>query len=110
MSILEEHPKILGEPESVVKVFELGDSSVNFIVRPWCARDDYWDVYWDVTREVKMRFDREGVSIPFPQRDVHFYPETVEGSPSADDRMAVGATPLAAQDEPDSDEGDGAAG
>lgn len=74
-SILADHPKVLGDPEPVVKVSELGDSSVNFIVRPWVARDDYWDVYWDVTREVKLRFDREGVSIPFPQRDVHFYSE-----------------------------------
>jgi len=74
-SILEAHPKVLDDPEFVVKVFELGDSSVNFIVRPWVATDDYWDVYWDVTREVKMAFDREGISIPFPQRDVHFYNE-----------------------------------
>ncbi|MCR9096620.1 MAG: mechanosensitive ion channel [bacterium] len=74
-SIVADHPMVLGDPEPVVKLSELGDSSVNFIVRPWCARDDYWDVYWDVTREVKLRFDREGVSIPFPQRDVHFYAE-----------------------------------
>jgi small conductance mechanosensitive channel len=74
-SILEEHPKVLDDPEFVIKVFELGDSSVNFIVRPWVATDDYWDVHWDVTREVKMAFDREGISIPFPQRDVHFYNE-----------------------------------
>jgi len=74
-SILEEHPKVLADPEYVVKVHELGDSSVNLIVRPWVATDDYWDVHWDVTREVKMAFDREGISIPFPQRDVHFYNE-----------------------------------
>ncbi|MEM9177413.1 MAG: mechanosensitive ion channel domain-containing protein [Myxococcota bacterium] len=79
-SILADHPKVLGDPEPVVKVFELGDSSVNFVVRPWCARDDYWNVYWDVTREVKMRFDREGVSIPFPQRDVHLYHEAAATS------------------------------
>ncbi len=80
-SILADHPKILDDPAPVVKVSELGDSSVNFIVRPWCVRDDYWDVHWDVTREVKMRFDREGVSIPFPQRDVHFYAETGAAAP-----------------------------
>jgi small conductance mechanosensitive channel len=73
-SVLKDHPKVKAEPEPIVKVHALGDSSVNFVVRPWVARDDYWDVYWDVTREVKLRFDREGVSIPFPQRDVHIYP------------------------------------
>jgi small conductance mechanosensitive channel len=82
-AILAEHPKILAQPEPVVKVHSLGDSSVNFVVRPWVARDDYWDIYWDVTREVKLRFDREGISIPFPQRDVHLFPvEPVEPVPS----------------------------
>jgi small conductance mechanosensitive channel len=73
--ILQEHPKVLDNPEPVVKLHKLGESSVDFIVRPWCKTEDYWDIYWDVTREVKMRFDREGISIPFPQRDVHFYEE-----------------------------------
>ena len=73
---------MLKEPEPNVKVHELGDSSVNFVVRPWVARDDYWDVHWDVTREVKLRFDREGISIPFPQRDVHFY-DAKTGAPPA---------------------------
>ena len=77
-SVLKEHPKIKTDPEPIVKVHALGDSSVNFVVRPWVARDDYWDVYWDLTREVKLRFDREGVSIPFPgsvQRKIpgHFF-------------------------------------
>jgi small conductance mechanosensitive channel len=75
LSILEEHPKVLADPAPNVRLHELGDSSVNFIVRPWVNTADYWDVYWDVTREVKLRLDREGISIPFPQRDVHFYPE-----------------------------------
>lgn len=74
--ILAEHESVLDEPESMIHLHELGDSSVNFIVRPWVNTDDYWDVYWDVTREVKMRFDREGISIPFPQRDLHLYNET----------------------------------
>jgi small conductance mechanosensitive channel len=72
-SIIKDHPKVLADPEPIVKVHSLGDSSVNFVVRPWVARDDYWDVYWDFMREVKLRFDREGVSIPFPQRDVHLH-------------------------------------
>jgi small conductance mechanosensitive channel len=65
--------RILESPEPRIKLHTFGDSSVNFIVRPWTETDDYWDVYWDLTREVKLRFDREGISIPFPQRDVHVY-------------------------------------
>jgi small conductance mechanosensitive channel len=65
------HEKVLADPAPVIKVHTLNDSSVDFIVRPWARTDDYWDVYWDITREVKMRFDREGISIPYPQRDVH---------------------------------------
>ena len=67
---------ILKDPAPVVKVHELADSSVNFVVRPWVATENYWDVYWDITRSVKERFDAEGVSIPFPQRDIHVYQET----------------------------------
>jgi len=74
--ILAAHDRVLDEPPAMVKLHELGDSSVNFVVRPWINMDDYWDVYWDVTRAVKMRFDEEGISIPFPQRDVHLYNET----------------------------------
>jgi small conductance mechanosensitive channel len=65
------HPKILREPEPIVKVNQLADSSVNIICRPWARTDDYWDVYWDLTRSVKERFDAEGITIPFPQREVH---------------------------------------
>ena len=72
-NILTSHDKVLKEPEPVIRLHELGDSSVNFIVRPWAKTDEYWDVYWDVTREVKRRFDEEGISIPFPQRDVHVH-------------------------------------
>jgi len=50
---------------------ELRESSVNFVVRPWVKREDYWSVYWDVTRAVKRRFDEEGITIPFPQRHMH---------------------------------------
>jgi small conductance mechanosensitive channel len=73
--ILDSHEKVLAEPEPIVRLHELADSSVNFVVRPWVKKDDYWDVYWDITRSVKMRFDEEGISIPFPQRDVHLYGE-----------------------------------
>ena len=65
--------KVLADPKPVIKLHTLGDSSVNFIVRPWTKTENYWNVYWDIMREVKLRFDREGISIPFPQRDVHVY-------------------------------------
>lgn len=65
------HELVLGDPEPVIRLHELADSSVNFIVRPWTQTENYWLVYWDITRGVKLRFDREGISIPFPQRDVH---------------------------------------
>jgi small conductance mechanosensitive channel len=71
--IINNHPLVLKDPEPVIKLHELADSSVNFIARPWSKTSDYWSVYWDVTRKVKERFDEEGVSIPFPQRDVHVY-------------------------------------
>lgn len=71
--ILAQHPKVLGEPESTVRLHRLNESSVDFIVRPWVLTADYWDVYWDVTRAVKTRFDAEGISIPFPQRDIHLH-------------------------------------
>ena len=69
--ILKSHDMILDDPEPMVHLHTLGESSVDFIVRPWVKVDDYWEVYWDVTRTVKMKFDEEGVSIPFPQRDLH---------------------------------------
>lgn len=72
-SIVEQHPKVHAQPEPIVKLHTLGESSVDFVVRPWVKPDDYWEVYWDITRAVKMRFDAEGISIPFPQRDVHIY-------------------------------------
>jgi small conductance mechanosensitive channel len=78
--VLREHELVLDEPESMVRLHELGDSSVNFICRPWCLTDDYWDVYWDVTETVKQRFDAEGISIPFPQRDVHIYQQSTAES------------------------------
>jgi len=84
--ILQSHDRVLDHPEPMIKVNSLGESSVDFVVRPWVKVEDYWDVYWDVTRSVKLRFDEEGVSIPFPQRDVHVYhehppqPAVVDGS------------------------------
>jgi len=73
-AILDEHDKVLDDPVPLVRLHKLGDYSVDFVVRPWVLTEDYWVVYWDVTREVKMCFDREGISIPFPQHDVHMNP------------------------------------
>ena len=64
---------VLDDPETLIRLHELADSSVNFIVRPWVKKDDYWETYWAITRDVKMRFDEQGISIPFPQRDVHIH-------------------------------------
>ncbi|ERB67224.1 mechanosensitive ion channel [Vibrio coralliilyticus OCN008] len=71
--IVDSHPAVLRNPEPNIRVHLLNTSSVDFIVRPWVKTDDYWDVYWYVTREVKLRFDQEGISIPFPQQDVHLH-------------------------------------
>ena len=73
--IVASHDKVLKDPDPVIRLHTLGDSSVNFVVRPWTKTEDYWEVYWDVTRAVKRRFDEEDISIPFPQRDVHIYRE-----------------------------------
>ena len=71
--ILAEHPLILADPAPVVKLHQLADSAVNFVVRPWTMGGDYWTVYWEVTAAVKREFDREGVSIPFSQQDIHIH-------------------------------------
>ncbi len=71
--IVNAHPDVLPEPAPTIRMNALADSSVNFIVRPWAKTGDYWGVYWDITREVKKRFDAADIGIPFPQRDVHLY-------------------------------------
>ena len=81
--------RVLEDPELNIRVHELADSSVNFIVRPWVKTDDYWDVYWDLTKAVKQRFDAEGISIPFPQRDVHLFAGDTAAAPTVTD-MAGG--------------------
>lgn len=71
--VLNADERILKTPAPMIKVDKLNDSSVDFIVRPWVRTEDYTDVMRDCTREVKMRFDAEGINIPFPQRDVHLH-------------------------------------
>ena len=65
------HPMVLKDPEPVIRVNALGASSVDFVCRPWVNAADYWTVYWDLTRQVKEAFDKAGISIPFPQTDMH---------------------------------------
>jgi small conductance mechanosensitive channel len=67
--------RVLAEPAPTIAVLELADSSVNFVCRPWVKTADYWSVWFDMTETVKKRFDAEGITIPFPQRDVHLYSE-----------------------------------
>ncbi len=71
--ILADHPKVLQDPAPTVAVKELNNSSVDFVVRPWVHPDDYWTVWFEVTQSIKEEFDRQGVTIPFPQQDVHLH-------------------------------------
>jgi small conductance mechanosensitive channel len=71
--LVAEDERVLAEPAPRVAVLELADSSVNFAVRPHVKIEDYWDILLDMPERVKLRFDQEGISIPFPQRDVHLF-------------------------------------
>jgi len=71
--IIDQDGRVMKEPAPVVVVSELADSSVNLTVRAWTSANDYWSFYFDTTEKVKKQFDARGVSIPFPQRDVHIY-------------------------------------
>ncbi|MCA0938299.1 mechanosensitive ion channel family protein [Salipiger pacificus] len=82
--VVAEHPLILEDPAPVIRVNALGASSVDFVCRPWTKVDDYWTVYWDLTRQVKEAFDREGISIPFPQADMHVHMAAPAGLPFGD--------------------------
>ncbi len=68
--------RILDDPACTIAVSALADSSVNFVVRPWVKSADYWGVMFDLTEAIKKRFDKEGISFPFPQQDVHLYKAT----------------------------------
>ena len=72
-SILSEESRVLKDPESVVAVPQLGESSVAVVVRPWVRTDDYWPVAFDLNERIKVRLDEEGIPRPFPQRDVHLH-------------------------------------
>lgn len=72
-NIISGDERILKDPAPTIGVLELADSSVNFAVRPWVKTEDYWDVFFAMQENIKKRFDAEGISIPFPQQDVHLY-------------------------------------
>ena len=71
LDLMKSDERILSDPEPMVAVAELADSSVNFIVRPWVKKEDYWAVKCDLTRKIKESFEQNGIEIPFPQRVVH---------------------------------------
>jgi len=73
MNILKNHKDVLKDPAPMVAVDELADSSVNLIIRPWVKTEDYWTTKWELTQKIKESFDKEGISIPFPQTDVHLF-------------------------------------
>lgn len=81
--ILAEDPRVLKEPAAVVATSELGESSVDLVVRPWCSKDDYWALRFDLTRRIKEALEAAGCSIPFPQRDVHVFRESGNGDGAA---------------------------
>jgi small conductance mechanosensitive channel len=74
--IIAAEDRVLDEPACTIAVSALADSSVNFVVRPWVATSEYWNVLFDLTETVKKRFDKEGITFPFPQQDVHLYKES----------------------------------
>lgn len=87
--ILAEEPRTLADPPPRIAVSELADSSVNLVLRPWVNTADYWDVFFDLNEKVKLAFDQAGITIPYPQRDIHLHPKTaanqaIKMAPNAD--------------------------
>jgi len=70
MNVVTKHKKVLNDPAPYIGVANLGDSSVDLLIRPWVKTDDYWNTKWDLTRSIKEAYDGEGINIPFPQRDL----------------------------------------
>lgn len=70
-SIIDADSRSLNDPEPLIVVGNLGDNSVDLVVRVWCKGSDYWDLKWHMLKTVKQTFDKQGISIPYPQRDVH---------------------------------------
>ena len=80
--VITAHPKVVDDPALVVKLNTLADSAVEFIARPWVASADYLEVFWDLQKQVKLRFDKEGISIPYPQRELTIRHETPPAKPA----------------------------
>ena len=81
-SVVASEPRVLRVPAPTIAVVELADSSVNLVCRPWVNTADYWDVYFNITEAAKKALDAQGISIPFPQRDIHIHNADLP-SPSA---------------------------
>ena len=69
--IIDKHPLISHDPEPFIGIVEHAQNSVNFGVRVWCNKDNYWTIYYDLLEQVKVRFDEENITIPYPQMDLH---------------------------------------
>lgn len=82
-SVLAAEPKLLAEPAPVIAVNAMGESSIDFVVRPWVKVADYWNVYWSLTEKLKVAMDDNGLTIPFPQRDVHVHTATTPAAKTA---------------------------
>ena len=104
MDVVLADERVLKDPEPMIKVGSFGDSSVDILVRPWVKTADYWDVLWDLNKVVKQTFDRENITIPFPQRDVHVFQERVpdakvKGEAYDTPDVPEGNEPAASEDE-----------
>jgi small conductance mechanosensitive channel len=71
VDVMDKHPLVLDDPPPEIRVNDLNDASVEFLVRPWVNTPDYWAVYWEITRLITDRFAAEGIAIPAPRREVH---------------------------------------
>jgi len=69
--LIADHPKVIHDPEPMVRVVDYEDSAVKYMVRVWCKNEDYWELYYDLMEQIKPTFEENGISIPFPQMDVH---------------------------------------
>lgn len=78
--VVSQNKRVLADPEPQIFVLELADSSVNLAVRAYVKKEDYWSARWELNEAIKLRFDQEGISIPFPQQDVHLFREDAQAA------------------------------